>query len=73
MVDCLPGCSIVDSDENGCGGTCECGKLPLWKQQSHKNLNQVRYFINCLHIDSNPCITRGPIGPKNNSKGKYKQ
>merc|ERR1719483_604001 len=24
MVDCLPGCDLVGSDENGCGGTCEC-------------------------------------------------
>merc|ERR1719483_747267 len=26
MVDCLPGCDLVGSDENGCGGTCECAE-----------------------------------------------
>merc|ERR1719354_1252248 len=24
MVDCMPGCDLVDTDERGCGGTCEC-------------------------------------------------
>jgi len=25
MVDCMPECSLVDADENGCGGICDCG------------------------------------------------
>jgi hypothetical protein len=24
IVDCAPGCTNVDQDENGCGGSCEC-------------------------------------------------
>merc|ERR1719483_1445574 len=28
IVDCLPGCDLVGSDENGCGGTCECEAPP---------------------------------------------
>ena len=40
IIDCLPECPLVDADENGCGGTCECGILLLLKQQSYKNLNQ---------------------------------
>jgi len=27
MVDCMPGCDLVDTDSRGCGGTCEC-ELP---------------------------------------------
>eukprot|EP00493_Phyllostaurus_siculus_P002427 UN02440 len=29
MLDCMPGCSVVDTDENGCGGTCECEEPPM--------------------------------------------
>merc|ERR1719397_228040 len=27
MVDCLPGCDLVDTDDRGCGGTCECPEV----------------------------------------------
>jgi len=32
MVDCLPGCDLVGSDENGCGGTCECEETTTTSQ-----------------------------------------
>merc|ERR1719285_162093 len=41
MVHCLPGCSLVDTNENGCGGTCKCDLTNL----------DLHVWVSCISFD----------------------